>query len=112
MRYHLRDFTSEKVPAKAPLDRMKSSDTKRTSQNLPSVLDLQKNKPLDSSVPLPPRHLLSKKGIQVLEKHSMEAGQLVATDQITVVQNDYFTVEFRVSKPEFYMDLDQRCYNN
>ena len=72
---------------------MKSGDTKRALKNLPNVLDLQGTQPLDSSLPLPPRHLLSTKGIQVLEKHHMEAGQLVASDQTTVVQNDYFTVD-------------------
>ena len=91
--HHLRCVASEKAPAKTPLDSIKSDDTKRALKNLPYVLDLQGTQPLDSSVPLPPRHLLSKKGIQVLEKHHMEAGQLVASDQTTVVQSDCFTVD-------------------
>ena len=90
---HLRCVASEKAPAKTPLDSIKSDDTKRALKNLPYVLDLQGTQPLDSSLPLPPRHLLSTKGIQVLEKQHMEAGQLVASDQTTVVQSDCFTVD-------------------
>ena len=80
MSHQLETGIPEKVSAKASFDKRKGSHLKRTLKDLQIILGLRENRPQDSSIPLPPRHLLSKKGIQVLEKHSMEAGQLVATN--------------------------------